>query len=261
MQVKKQSTGIAGYFWMCFFILIGIGTTSNAADINTALWSKANEFYSQKKYDSAAANYEVLLKTNSSNAMLQYNTGNAYYRMNKMGMAILHFEKAAHLNPNNREIKDNLQIAKSKVQDNMTEANPIFFVAWWNNLNRAISANVWAVLALLMFAVVLTLIYFARTKKENFANAGRWVSLGFVCLLICGSMAWISYNDFAHPDTAVVINGGGSFLQSPQANAKVIGSLPEGLVLKVLDKQGAYIKVNLQNGKIGWVAADVIGEV
>jgi len=173
----------------------------------------------------------------------------------------LHYEKAAHLMPDNKAIKENLLLAKSKVQDNMMEANPIFFVAWWNNLNHAVSPNVWAILALLVFVVLLVLIYFARVKREGFANAGRWVSLGFVCLLITGSMAWISYDGYVHPNTGVVINGGGSFLQTPQSNGKVIGSLPEGLILEVLEKQGAFYKVTLQNGKSGWVSEEVIGEV
>jgi tetratricopeptide (TPR) repeat protein len=261
MQVKKSSISIKKCCWFCLLVLTVISSKAQAGDIHAALWNKANQFYTQKKYDSAALAYEQLLKSNNSNATLQYNTGNAYYRLNKIGLAILHYEKAAHLQPDNKEIRENLQLAKSKVQDNMTVSNPIFFVSWWNALNHVVSPNVWAVAALLMFMVVLALIYLTRSRKDGFANAGRWVSLAIVCLLICGSMAWISYDGYAHPNKVVVIKGGGLFLQTPQSNGKVIGSLPEGLILDILGKQGAYYKVELQNGKSGWVVADAIGEV
>lgn len=265
MQVRKASIGFdfRKCLLICLLVIIGIGkgVYASAGDTENEMWNKANQFYTQKKYDSAVANYELLLKTNNSNAMLHYNIGNAYYRMNKMGLAILHYEKAAHSNSGNKEIHTNLQLAKSRVQDNMTESNPIFFVTWWNALNHTVSANVWAVLALLMFLTVLVLIYFARTKKEHFANSGRWVSLGIVCLLITGSMTWISYDEYAHPNKAVVINTGGVFLQSPQANGKIIGNLPEGLVIEILDHKGDFYKVELQNGKSGWIAADALGIV
>lgn len=261
--MKVKGSSIKSVFSKCLlmFALLLVGTAVFAADNDAVLWKNANRLYTQKKYDSAAGIYELLLKTNEKNAQLHYNTGNAYYRLNKIGLAVLHYEKAAHLEPGNKEINDNLVLAKSKVQDNMQETNPIFFVAWWNALNHAVSVNTWAILTLIVFLAVLSLIYFARTKKENFSNAGRWISLNVVMLLLCGSMTWISYNEFAHPGKAVVISTNAVFLQSPQSSGKIIGSLPEGLVIEVLGKQGGFYNVQLQNGKSGWIAATDIGTV
>ncbi|WP_190277388.1 tetratricopeptide repeat protein [Taibaiella lutea] len=254
-----MKSNFRNYFLM--FVLLLISAPVFAADNDAALWKNANQLYVQKSYDSAARIYETLLKTNEGNAQLHYNTGNAYFRSNKIGLAVLHYEKAARLDPSNKEISDNLLLARSKVQDNMQETNPIFFVAWWNALNHAINVDMWAIVTLIIFLAVLSLLYFARMKKGSFSNAGRWISLCVAIFLLCGTMTWISYNEFAHPGKAVVITTNAVFLQTPQSNGKVIGSLPEGLVIEILKKQDGFYNVALQNGKSGWIAATEIGEV
>jgi hypothetical protein len=261
LQVKGLSMKSNFRNHFLIFILLLISVPVFAANNDAALWNNANQFYAQKSYDSAARIYETLLKTNEGNAQLHYNTGNAYYRLNKIGLAVLNYEKAAHLEPSNKEISDNLLLAKSKVQGNMQETNPIFFVAWWNALNHAIDVDMWAILTLIVFLVVLSLLYFSRMKKGNFSYAGRWISLSIVIWLLCGTMTWISYNEFAHPGKAVVISTNAVFLQTPQSSGKIIGSLPEGLVIEVLKKQDGFYNIELQNGKSGWIAATEIGEV
>lgn len=262
MQDRKlaMKLDLKKYFWK-IALLLAVNFQLNAAGNDAALWKNANQFYAQKKYDSAARIYELLLKENSTNAELHYNTGNAYYKLNKIGLAILHYEKAAHLNPSDKEINDNLLLATSKVQDNMQIANPIFFVAWWNALNHAVSANAWAVLAFVMFLILLSLIYFSRIKRGDFQNSGRWIALSVVSFLLCATMTWIAYSDFLHSDKAVVTTTNAVFLQSPQNNGKIIGSLPEGLVLEILGKKDGFLNVQLQNGKSGWIAISEVGIV
>jgi len=262
MQVNKAVFVSGGKcFLLSLCLLIGVAVKAQAAGGSSAVWDQANKQYALKQYDSAVAGYETLLKTQPGNAMLHYNTGNAYYRLNRMGFAILHYEKAARLQPGNRQIRENLDLARSRIQDNITEASPIFFVSWWNTLHRAVGPDTWAVAALILFLVTLALVYFARTRKAAFANSGRWVSLAMVCLLITGSLAWISYQERVHPGKVVVIGNNSPFLQDPQADSKVIGNLPEGLVMDILGKEGGYYKVELQNGKAGWVPEEVLGVV
>lgn len=262
MQIRRSAMKLnfRKCFWGIALLFMAVHFQSNAAANDAALWSNANQLYKQKKYDSAAKVYGLLLKDNNANAELHYNTGNAYYKMNRIGLAVLHYEKAAHLDPSNDAINDNLLLARSKVQDNM-QADPIFFVAWWKALNHAVSANAWAIIAFAVFLILLSLIYFSRVKKDNFPHAGRWIALSAVSFLLCAAMTWIAYHDFSHPDKAVVTTTNAVFLQTPQSNGKVIGSLPEGLVLEILENKDGYLHVQLQNGKSGWIAASEVGIV
>lgn len=247
--------------WCLCNILSLFAGTLHAADNTTARWNKANAFYTAKQYDSAALYYEELLKTYPENAGLQYNMGNACFRLNKTGAAILHYEKAAHLDPDNGEIKDNLLLAKSRIQNPLPEATPIFFVKWWDGLLRLFGPNTWAVIAFAVFAAILVLIYFARVRKERFLHSGRWLSLGIVSLLICICMAYFSYDAATNSGKAVVLQDAAGFRDAPGNTGKVLGNLPEGTVIQVYSEEGDFINVKLPNGREGWVAANAVGKV
>ena len=56
----------------------------SAADVPyNAWWQKANRYYQQKQYDSAAYYYEKLSGLNPENEVIYYNLGNTYYRYRK----------------------------------------------------------------------------------------------------------------------------------------------------------------------------------
>ena len=239
----------------CLF-LISMAAQTHAADQQKE-WDKANGFYAQKQYDSAAVYFEQIVKVTDANASLHYNLGNTYYRLNNIGAAILHYEKALHLNPGDTKAKDNLTLAKARVQNPVPEVAPIFFVTWWQSWLHAFSANVWAIITLLVFISVLVLVYFARTKKEAFANSGRWLSLGIVACLLCVCMTYFTYEAATHSGKAVVMKSG-NLLDAPKSSSKVISTLPEGTVLDVYVEEGNFINVKLPNGRLGWIAnADV----
>ncbi|WP_118974348.1 SH3 domain-containing protein [Taibaiella koreensis] len=252
----------AGNMLLLFVWLLSLAGPARA-DIKTdnALWQKGNALYTQKQYDSAAACYEALLQRYPRDARLHYNAANAYYRLNKVGVAILHYEKATFLDPGNQQVKDNLLLAKGRVQNPLPEASPIFFVAWWKGLLKAFGSNVWAVLSLLAFAAILVLVYLTRVRKERFTHSGRWLSLAIVSLLICGCMTWFTYDAATNSHRAVVLQAGANLLDAPRTNGKTLGSLPEGTLLEVSQEEGQFMNVKLPNGREGWVAATVAGKV
>jgi tetratricopeptide (TPR) repeat protein len=252
--------GILKLYVLCSVLLLGF-SAANAGSADDALWHKANTFYLQKQYDSAAAYYEQLLRQHPDNALLHYNAGNASYRLNEIGKAILHYEKAAFLDPGNQLAKDNLLLAKARVQNPVPEAPPIFFVAWWNSLLHLFHSNTWGVLVLLIFIAILALVYFARVKKEQFAHSGRWLSLGIVSLLVCGCMTWFSYDAATESRRAVVLQPATSFTEGPRANSKILGTLPEGTVLEVYQAEGSFLNVKLPNGREGWIPSASAGKI
>ncbi len=245
---------------VCCLLLLSFFTGYSAVT-DDVLWQKANAFYSQKQYDSAKVYYEQLLQKNPENALLHYNTGNVNYRLNEVGAAILHYEKAVFLDPENKAAQDNLLLAKGRVQNPVPEVSPIFFVTWWNNWLHLFGSNTWGVLSLLLFAGILVVIYSARVRKERFAHSGRWLSLGIVSFLICGCMAWFSYDAATNSRKAVVLQAGTSLTEEPRANGKILGTLPEGTVMEVYEIKDDFMNVKLSNGREGWIPATAAGKV
>ncbi|MBT8264093.1 MAG: tetratricopeptide repeat protein, partial [Muriicola sp.] len=84
---------------------------------NNALFENATTAYNKGNYEAAIQNYLEILENGEHSAILYYNLGNAYYKLNKIGPSIYYYEKALLLDPNDTEIKQNLAFAQNMTID------------------------------------------------------------------------------------------------------------------------------------------------
>src|SRR5690606_15485144 len=84
---------------------------------NESLFEKANSAYNGGAYETAISNYEQILENGETSAALYYNLANSYYKLNNLAPSIYYYEKALQLNPNDSDIKNNLEIAQNLVID------------------------------------------------------------------------------------------------------------------------------------------------
>ena len=105
-------------------IILSLSVFSSFAAADSRIIN-GNAAYSNNKFDEAIALYEDLLKTQES-AALYYNLGNAYYKSGKLAPAILNYERAILLDPNDDDIKSNLELAKLQTVDKETLASLYF---------------------------------------------------------------------------------------------------------------------------------------
>jgi len=69
-----------------------------------------------------------------SSADLYYNLANAHFRNKDIASAILYYEKAKKMKPNDADIIHNLGVANSRITDKIEQLPVIFYKRWWNNL-------------------------------------------------------------------------------------------------------------------------------
>src|SRR3954471_8618117 len=80
------------------------------------VFAKANQAYSDARYDEAATGYQELVRTGNWNATVFYNLGNAQYRLGNFGQAILNYERALALDPRHPEADANLRLARDEAR-------------------------------------------------------------------------------------------------------------------------------------------------
>lgn len=229
------------------------------ADQTSLLWQKANGYYQRKQYDSAIACYQQVAATGKVNANLFYNTGNSYYRLSRIGPAVLYYEKALRLDPENKTIADNLLLAKKRIDNPVAEISPVFFERWWHGLLYAINANGWAAILLLLFCATAILVSFSIAGKIRYP--GRWVTFSSALLLIAGVITFSSYRNATNSGKAVVMIANISLLDTPKPGAKISSNVPEGTTVKLVQESGAYANVELPNGRRGWVNSNTIEKI
>src|SRR5437773_6191695 len=79
-------------------------------------FAKANQDYAQGHFKEAIDGYETLVRSGQWSANLFYDLGNAYFRTDDFGHAILNYERALALERHHPEATANLQIARDEAR-------------------------------------------------------------------------------------------------------------------------------------------------
>ena len=222
--------------------------------------TEADSAYVRGEYQQAITDYEALLKQGAS-ADLYYNLGNAYYRTENITRAVLNYERALLLAPGDRDIRFNLQMARSKTIDKITPEQEMFFVTWYHSLVNMASVDGWARTALLSLAlaIVLALLYLFSERI--------WLrKVGFFGAMFALALFVLS-NVFAYQQKDLLINRRGAIVTAPAVTVKSTPAkqgtdlfiLHEGTKVTITDASMKEWKgVRLADGKEGWIEAKQI---
>ncbi|HEY0272427.1 MAG TPA: SH3 domain-containing protein [Chitinophaga sp.] len=244
-------------FFICFIFLC-CGSAAHA-QAPQAVFSEANELYRQKSYTSAAARYQQLIDQGYQQKELYYNAGNAYYKAGHIGAAVYNYEKALQLAPRDEATLHNLDIVNQQIPNNPDALPLLFFQQWWQVFSQLFSANGWAVAAIVcawLLVAVVIVYFFLPGRRSKWAKAGMYVT--GVLLVITFGMAAAAYAAHFNKDEAIVMNAAVKAKAAPDAGSKDMFELQEGMKVAVLDHTREFCKVQLVDGKTGWVTCDNI---
>ncbi len=216
---------------------------------------KANQYYTKAQYDSAIAVYEFILNQGYESAQLYYNLGNAYFKMKNIPKAILNYERARLLSPQDDEINFNLQLAQNLVVDKITPLPELFLKKWWKNLKHFFSSNTWAIISLVSFGCMLiffTLYLFTIPgiiKKISFIL----IILMFLISIVAFSSAHSIKSERTTHNTAIVMSSTVTVKSSPDENGTDLFVIHEGTKVWVLDQLGDWLRIKIADGNNGWL--------
>ena len=217
--------------------------------------TEADSAYAKEQYQQAARDYEALLKQGVS-ADLYYNLGNCYYRMDNITQAVIAYERALLLSPGDRDIRFNLQMARSKTIDKITPESEMFFVTWYRSLVNLQSVDAWARLALitLVVAIVLALVYLFSDRiwlrKVGFFGG----ILLLVVFVLSNLFAWQQKRGLDHRTGAVIIRSAVNVKSTPSKNGTDLFILHEGTRVTITDDtMKGWKEIRVADGKEGWL--------
>lgn len=241
-----------------FLILVFSSLLSGNALSQDSSLDKFNQgvtLFTSGNYDEALKVWTDIYNTGYRATSLDYNIGNAYFKLNNIPDAILFYERASLLNPADEDVNYNLQIARSMIVDRFREIPELFFVRWYNFVSLFLSANTWAVLSLISFVLCLLLlslyIYSLRYKHKVI---GFWLALFFI-VLSASSISFSLRNKNLVNDShkaiisSPLVNG----KSSPDASGTDLFILHEGTKVTIEDEVGEWFEIRLSDGNKGWV--------
>ena len=223
----------------------------------------ADAEYAKGNYVQAIKDYEELLKSGAS-AELYYNLGNAYYRTDNITRAVINYERAHLMSPGDKDIRFNLQMARSKTIDKITPQSEMFFVTWYHSLVNLFSVDGWAYMAIvsLMVALVLLLVYLF-SNHMLMRKIGFFGSMAlFVVFLFSNLFAFQQKRELADRQGAVVIVPSATVKKTPAANSVDEFVIHEGTRVDITDDtMNDWKGIRLADGKEGWLQTRQIEKI
>ncbi len=215
----------------------------------------ADSAYVRGEYQQAIKDYEALLKQGAS-ADLYYNLGNAYYRTENITRAVLNYERALLLSPSDRDIRFNLQMARSKTIDKIIPEQEMFFVTWYRSLISLASVDGWARTALisLALAIMLALVYLF-SDRIWLRKVGFFGAFLMVAVFLCSNLfAHQQKQQLLYRKGAIVIAPAVTVKSTPAQNGTDLFILHEGAKVIITDaSMKDWKEVRLADGKEGWI--------
>lgn len=213
----------------------------------------------QELYSKALLRFEQLVSVGGvRNGQLFYNIGNTYFRMNDIGRAILSYRRAAELIPNDRNLIQNLEYARSRRGDQIREQQSVKVMKLLLFWHYDFSARTRAVVFGVCFVVFWIGLGLRLWRPEISPVWCLWV-LGITALLFVGSVIVEQQNEKSRVDGVIVVSEviarkGNS--ESYQPSFKE--ALHAGTELRVLEQRGDWYHAALGDGRDCWLPQNAV---
>lgn len=218
-------------------------------------FEKANALFRQKQYTEAANIYQRLVDEGFDQPELLINTGNAWYKANRTGPAVYSYEKALLVDPFSKAAQHNLSIANQRVEGYVNELPQLFFQQWWTAIKYMHAPNGWAVGAIIFCWLTVSGIIILLLRPTLLPlvakSATGLFGLLFAFYLFMGITTYV--NATAH-DNGIIMGSVVKVKAAPDQGSKDLFELHEGVKVQITDGTSEFCKIELPDGKTGWMA-------
>lgn len=223
-------------------------------------FDEANAAYADGRYEEAAALYQGLIDE-QPNATLYYNLGNVRYKQGELAQAILNYERALRLEPNNKDAQYNLAFAQSKITDNITEQD-FFLSVWVRAIRNRLSEPTWFVLSICLFILGLIGILLFLLGREPWLRKTAfhmaWIAILFS--LIAGLNAVSLHKRDTLRNEAIITQGVVNAKSSPDRSGTDLFTLHEGTKVTIRETIGEWSNVSVGQN-VGWIRSSCLERI
>ena len=255
----KSTTTIRGTEQVMIFLIVSVlslwgWSVAAWADASVEdLFKQANAQYDAGKYDEAITQYQQILDSGIENGYVYYNQGNALLKTQRIGEAILSYERAKRLLPRDEDVAFNLEYAQALTLDKMGQDHKSFFskilaIREMFTPNE-VSLTFLGLYALLTFLIIVFIFGNDRWKRLIIFGA----LLPAIALVISGILllSVISYSEAT--DEAILLAQKVDAKTGPGDAYSTVFEIHEGANVRIQREKLDWVEIKLPNNVIGWV--------
>ncbi len=223
--------------------------------------SEADVLYSSGAYEQALHAYESIITTRGISSELYYNIGNCYYKMNDIAKAILNYERAMLLNPNDDVIHFNLELAKSKTIDKITPLSELFFVSWSIWFVNLLGTNTWAILVVISFICLIVCFFvYLFCHQIVIRKLSFLISIAFLIMCVTFNISsYVQKKKMIDRNKAIVMQPIVTVKSTPDSSGTDLFVLHEGVKVEIKDgAMSEWKEIRIEDGNVGWIPSKSI---
>lgn len=247
------------------------------------IFEAGNTLYQDGRYQQAIERYQRLVDVGTVDPTLFYNLGNAFYKTNDLGRAILFYQRSLRLAPREKDVVENMALVKSQLQDKQfvtTQGRVAKTIAWFHNNTNTREMVVIASICYVVLCILLVVFIFRETslvkriyQRFSVVSPGRLFGLShaqdmLMGILIAGVLfsttAMSAYSKTRHESSrldAVVLAKEASVYGSPTDDATLHFKVHQGTMVEVHETRPGWVRIELPGGLAGWVNAAFVERV
>lgn len=226
------------------------------------LFYKANLLYEQRDYEKASEEYAKILKSDIESGPVYFNIGNTFFKMGKLGYAILAYKRAQRLMPGDSDLKSNLSYAESLTEDSALRAVPQNRIAWLFKLPfREYNLNTVSMVLIILYLVLIAMLLTGIINpvfKRRMTILFYPVLIGFLMTLGAFSIRYYDEEVLGH---GVVVVKKAECKYEPIDKSNNYFTLKEGQEVLVLKTRNGWRRIRRLDGKLAWVKSDAVEEI
>jgi hypothetical protein len=216
----------------------------------------AHFWHERGEHAAAASVYDRLALRGAANGPFHVNQGNAHFAAGNLAEAILAYRRAERYLPHDRQLKENLAAARTKVAAATPGERGRPWWAGWLGRHRQVRV------ALLLHVLGWTLLLVGLWRP-----AARWRVFGVLLLLSAGTLtaaAWWEERDAVGRPLAVVrdetvLFSGNGYSYPPRLDRELPWVLHGGVEVRIIGvKKNGWLHVELTNGVTGWLPREAV---
>lgn len=224
-------------------------------------FEQGNNAYRENNYLEALEWYHKIEEAGFESGHVYYNIGNCYYKLDQIGHAVLYYEKALKLKPDDKEIQFNLELANLKVVDRLEMPPQFFLFEWWDNLKVFFSIYDLTIVVVILYVISIALLiallflrYSIRRKTIlTLLGVSAVLTIFFTYLLI------LNVQESSQNRHAIILTQSANVLSAPNEGSTDVFVLHEGAKVSLDEQRGEWVKISLPDGKTGWLQQDYLG--
>jgi tetratricopeptide (TPR) repeat protein len=236
-------------------IALGCVSAYPARGDQNPVFTKANQAYSEGRFQEAVDGYQNLVTSGQWSANLFYDLGNGWFRLGNFGEAILNYERALALDPHHPEASANLTLVRDEARALELRRNGLErYIEAGTSTQYSIAASIAFWVALFAAARLL----FSRRRSAAL------VSLLVLSAVVFAGAVFALYSlesGSKGKDLAIVTGKKIEARLATADNASSVLALPPGTEIRVLSQRGDWLYAALPNDLRGWIPTNAAQRV